>query len=256
MSMTNDVTSAIQVLRGCIVRSIGIGERARSEVSDLNLDLEILVGGDIVVIFRVDQYTGNHVGLGRNVSHHNTIAGAPDLLKTVGQFLARTEVDEVGVIRFGGCLIFRGVRSAIRGGACLDSIRVEGGSGSLTASVITVVALVLVTLILVGLILVGLVLVGRVLGSRILGSRVLVVLPIILPIILPVAETAVAETAPSATIAESIAAILSASECPAVHNTVKWAVDSRSFDDSREAEKPEEDALGLHGCESVVDEME
>lgn len=47
--------------------------------------------------------------------------------------------------------------------------------------------------------------------------------------------------------------ILAGPKCSTVYNVVKWSVDSRCFGDSREAEKPEENVLGLHGCGSVGD---
>lgn len=70
MGVANDVTVAIQVLGGRVIGSVGIRERARSEVIELDLDLEVLVGLDVIIVLRVDDNGRNHVGLGRDVAHH------------------------------------------------------------------------------------------------------------------------------------------------------------------------------------------
>lgn len=113
MRMANDVTRAIQVLRGGIVRAIRISEGTGVEISDLDLNLKVRVCLDVVVILWVDQNAGNHLGLGGDITHHNTVARPLFLLETVCQFLARAEIDEVGGIRFRSRLAFSCVRGAI-----------------------------------------------------------------------------------------------------------------------------------------------
>jgi hypothetical protein len=42
---------------------------------------------------------GNHVGLGGHLSHDDSVARAALNLKTIGEDLSRTEVDEVCIVR-------------------------------------------------------------------------------------------------------------------------------------------------------------
>lgn len=54
VGVANNVTAAIQVLGSRVVRVIGISECTGSEVSELDLDAEVLVGLDVVVVLWVD----------------------------------------------------------------------------------------------------------------------------------------------------------------------------------------------------------
>lgn len=96
VSVANDVSRAIKVLRSRVVGAVGVGEGASSQVGNLDLDTEVLVGGDVVTVLGVNKDGGNRLGLGRNLSHRDTVAGTSLLLETVGQSLTGTEVDEVG----------------------------------------------------------------------------------------------------------------------------------------------------------------
>lgn len=98
VSVTDDLALAVEVLRSGVVCVVSICEGTSLEVVDLNLDVKVLVRLEVLVVLRVDQNTGNHVGLRGDVTHGDTVARALLLLQAVRQRLAATEVDEVGVV--------------------------------------------------------------------------------------------------------------------------------------------------------------
>lgn len=101
MSVTDDAALTIEVLGGRVIGTLRIGEGSRSEVVNLDLDVEVGVGLKVVVVGGVDQNAGDHVVLGWDLAHRDSVARAAGLLLTVGQLLSLAEVDEVGVVRGG-----------------------------------------------------------------------------------------------------------------------------------------------------------
>lgn len=95
VSVADDVTLAVKVLGRSVVGALGIGEGAGGKVVDLNLDVEVLIGFDVVVVGGVDEDGGDHAVLGGDLAHGDTVAAASGLLLAVCQLLALAEVDEV-----------------------------------------------------------------------------------------------------------------------------------------------------------------
>jgi hypothetical protein len=98
VSVADNVTVSINVLRSRVVGVGGVCEATRGKVDHLHLDVERLVGGNVVTILGVYEKRRNHVVDARNVTHGDTIARARLDLSTVGESLALTEVDEVGIV--------------------------------------------------------------------------------------------------------------------------------------------------------------
>ena len=98
MQVANDSSTAIEFLWGSIVSHIWVSERAGLNVLDVCAEVECLVLFEVRVVLRVGNDGGDHVGASGDLSHHNAIARTLLLLKTVGQCLAGTEVNEVGGI--------------------------------------------------------------------------------------------------------------------------------------------------------------
>jgi hypothetical protein len=61
MSVTDNVTTTIKVLRSRIVGGCCVGEGTRREVDELHRDIKVLVGLDVVAILRACEDRGNHV---------------------------------------------------------------------------------------------------------------------------------------------------------------------------------------------------
>lgn len=97
VGVSDDVAAAELLGRG-VVRAVRVGEGAQLHVGDLDGDVEVLVGRGLLAGDGAGDDGRDHVGRGGHVTHHDTIAGALLLLQTVGQRLAGTEVDEVGII--------------------------------------------------------------------------------------------------------------------------------------------------------------
>jgi hypothetical protein len=83
VSVADDATLAVKVLGRSVVGTLGIGEGAGGKVVNLNLDVEVLVGLNVVVVGRVDEDGGDHAVLGGNLAHGDTIAAASGLLLAV-----------------------------------------------------------------------------------------------------------------------------------------------------------------------------
>lgn len=98
MSVADNVTASVNVLRSRVVCAGGVGESTRGKVEHLHLNVESCVGGNVVTVLGVHEDGRNHVVDGRNVTHGDTIARARLDLCTVGESLALTEVDEVGIV--------------------------------------------------------------------------------------------------------------------------------------------------------------
>lgn len=97
VTMSNNLLITIQRLWGGIVGLLGIGEGTSLEVVNLDLNIEVSEGFNVVVVLWED-HDGRHHAVGWwDVSHHDTIAAASSVLLTVCECLAGTEVDEVVV---------------------------------------------------------------------------------------------------------------------------------------------------------------
>lgn len=94
VAMADNIATS-QRLRCRVVCVRWVSERASLQIRDLNLDVELGVGFQIVSWSWEEDNARNHVVVGRDVTHHHTIAGASSDLGSVGQGLASTEVDEV-----------------------------------------------------------------------------------------------------------------------------------------------------------------
>lgn len=95
VSMTDDV-AALKSLRSSVVGVGGVGEGTRDQVLGLDLDAESGVGVNVLTGRRKDDNRRDHVVVGGDVTHDDTVARSCRHLKTVGQCLPAAEVDEVG----------------------------------------------------------------------------------------------------------------------------------------------------------------
>ena len=95
MAMTNNIATLHLLGRG-VVGSQGIGENAGDQVRDLYLDVELSVGCKILARTGEDDDRADHVIVGGDVTHGDTVAGALRHLFAVGEGLACAEVDEIG----------------------------------------------------------------------------------------------------------------------------------------------------------------
>lgn len=145
--VTNDNALAIELLGIGVVGAVRVAEDTQLHVGDLHSHIEVRVGSRLFAWKRASDDGGGHLGHGGHVTHHNAVAGAPGLLNTVGQRLAVTEVDEVGIVRERLCLTISSALRAILLRASLDVLCVEreaggiatGGSGVGIAAVVVVV---------------------------------------------------------------------------------------------------------------------
>lgn len=97
VSMAND-DSVVQRLRSSVVGNIGVGKRSSCEICDLELNVEGLIGWQILAWLRVQDDGRDHVGLCRDITHNDTVARSGLDLETIGQGLSGTEIDEVGSV--------------------------------------------------------------------------------------------------------------------------------------------------------------
>ncbi len=97
VTVTDDLAT-LESLRSRVVCALSIGEGAGDQVLKLDLNSEGLVCVQVVSRTREEHYSGNHVLVGRNIAHSDTVAGAASHLFTVCQSLASANIDEVGIV--------------------------------------------------------------------------------------------------------------------------------------------------------------
>lgn len=125
VSVANDRAATAELLGRCVVRAVRVREGAQLHVLDLYGNVKVLVGCGLLAGDRASDDGSRHLAARRHLTHHNTVAGPALYLKTVGQRLARTEVDEVGIVcdRLG--LARRSALRAILLRACLYGLGVQ-----------------------------------------------------------------------------------------------------------------------------------
>lgn len=123
MSVSNDIATRAELLGCGVVRAVGVGEGTQLHVGDLDRDIEVLVGGRLLTSDGAGDDSRDHVGRGGHFAHHDTVTRALLLLQTVGQSLARAEVDEVGSVRLRFGLAGLGTRGSILRRTGLDGVR-------------------------------------------------------------------------------------------------------------------------------------
>ena len=101
-------------MRRRVVSVDGVGERPSHQVGQLDLDVKRGVGLEILVGGWENHDRRDHVVVGWNFSHNNTIARTLGDLLAVGESLASTEVNEVSWISFGVRLTSSNVGRALR----------------------------------------------------------------------------------------------------------------------------------------------
>lgn len=133
VSVADDGARAAELLGRGIVRAVGVGEGTQLHVLDLNGNVEVRVGCRLLAGDRAGDDSRRHLAACRHLTHHDTIAGAALHLKTVGQRLARTEVDEVGCVcdRLG--LACRSTFRTVLCRTCLHGLRIQGEATTATA---------------------------------------------------------------------------------------------------------------------------
>jgi hypothetical protein len=97
VTVTDDLAT-LKSLRSRVVCALSIGKGTGDQVLELNLDGEGSVCGNVLSRAGEENYSGNHVLVGRNVAHSDAVAGAASHLFTVCQGLASANVDEVGIV--------------------------------------------------------------------------------------------------------------------------------------------------------------
>lgn len=96
MAMANDPALVIQILRRVIVGGLRVGECSGIELVSLDGHVECSILRDSVTRLGERDDGGDHVGLGWNLAHRNTVARSGNILLAVCQGLAFTKVDEIG----------------------------------------------------------------------------------------------------------------------------------------------------------------
>ena len=97
VSVTDDI-AALEFLRSRVIGVSGIGEGTGDQVLRLDGDAERRVGVNVLAWCREDNDRRDHVIVGRNITHDDTVARSCGHLETVGEGLATAEVDKVGVV--------------------------------------------------------------------------------------------------------------------------------------------------------------
>lgn len=98
VTVANDVSVVVEVLRRGIVVRGRVDEETGLEVYRLHRDVEGGVGGDLVARLRIRNHRRDHVLACRDPAHGDAVARPRRDLYAVGELLARTEIDEVCII--------------------------------------------------------------------------------------------------------------------------------------------------------------
>lgn len=85
MSVADDVTVPIDILRSGIVGVVRVGKGTRREVDHLDRDGEVGVGLEVIAVLRGCEDTGNHVAGSRDVAHRDTVARPALILLAICQ---------------------------------------------------------------------------------------------------------------------------------------------------------------------------
>lgn len=146
--MANNV-STLKFLRCSIVGIDGIGEGPSHQVGDLDLDVEGLVGSNIFVRSREDDNRRDHVVVGWNITHNNTVARTLGDLLAVRNGFAGTEIDEVEWISLGVRLASSNIRRAYRVGCCLDIGLEQRQTIGTISPIVPIIAIIAVVVVIV-----------------------------------------------------------------------------------------------------------
>lgn len=92
VSVPNDYVS-LNLLGSAEVVLLGVDEVSGSQVLDVHPELEGLVGWESAAIWRVGDFRGGHIARGDDISNHDSVATAFNLLLTIGQSFSEAEVD-------------------------------------------------------------------------------------------------------------------------------------------------------------------
>jgi len=154
MTVANDITRSVDLLRGGIIVGLCVDEIARLEVVDSHLDGERLVNPEVLAIHGYHKLGCGHICIGGDDTHRGGIAGAGLDLLTVRDGLignGETEIDKVVARREGGNLA--------SGGNCLTVLLETSGNdfriesqrrlGVVVAIIILVVVVVTVVVVVV-----------------------------------------------------------------------------------------------------------
>jgi len=150
MTVANDITRSVDLLRGGIIVGLCVDEIARLEVVDSHLDGERLVNPEVLAIHGYHKLGCGHICIGGDDTHRGGIAGAGLDLLTVRDGLignGETEIDKVVARREGGNLA--------SGGNCLTVLLETSGNDFRIESqrrlgvIVAIIILVVVTVVVV-----------------------------------------------------------------------------------------------------------
>jgi len=150
MTVANDITRSVDLLRGGIVVGLCVDEIARLEMVDSHLDGERLVNPEVLAIHGYHKLGCGHICIGGDDTHRGGIAGAGLDLLTVRDGLignGETEIDKVVARREGGNLA--------SGGNCLTVLLETSGNDFRIESqrrlgvIVAIIILVVVTVVVV-----------------------------------------------------------------------------------------------------------
>jgi len=150
MTVANDITRSVDLLRGGIVVGLCVDEIARLEMVDSHLDGERLVNPEVLAIHGYYKLGCGHICIGGDDTHRGGIAGAGLDLLTVRDGLignGETEIDKVVARREGGNLA--------SGGNCLTVLLETSGNDFRIESqrrlgvIVAIIILVVVTVVVV-----------------------------------------------------------------------------------------------------------
>lgn len=150
VGMTDDAALAIQILRSRVVRLLRVGERTGRQVLRVDDNVKRLVFLDRLPGLGVLDDRSDHAVNARNPAHDDTVARTLLNLETVGQGLARTEVDEVVVIGSRRRLpILHNIALTSGRGSCLDNVVGKTVTASSSLVVVPPVVVIVVSAVVV-----------------------------------------------------------------------------------------------------------
>lgn len=136
VSVTDNLSLAVELLRRGVVGAVRVGEGSELHVCHLHGNVKVRVRCGLLSGHGADDDSCHHLAACWHFTHDNTVTRSTLLLETVGQSLAGTEVDEVGVVGNGLGLARCGTLGAILLRTCLYSLGVQSETASVGIGIV------------------------------------------------------------------------------------------------------------------------
>lgn len=108
VGVTDNLSLTVELLRCGVVSAVRVGKGSELHVCHLHGNIKVLVCCGLLSGQRAGDDGGHHLAACWHLTHHDTVTRSTLLLETVGQSLAGTKVDEVGIVGNGLGLPSRG----------------------------------------------------------------------------------------------------------------------------------------------------